>query len=84
MSRYHHANDSDHPVAGERLPMSENKPPQLGVHRIVMPLRVWRKMTPEEYAEQYSTIGKHVSVSQEIVAGCQEVWVYLGGFVQFQ
>ena len=31
------ANDKDHPVAGERFTMSKNEPPQLGVHRIVMP-----------------------------------------------
>ena len=34
-------NDSDHPVAGERLTMSENELPQLGVHRIVMPDQWW-------------------------------------------
>jgi len=40
--------------------------------------RVWRKMTPEEYAEQYASFGQHVAISQEIVQGCQEVWVFLG------
>ena len=54
------------------------------VRVVVMPLQVWRKMTPQEYAEQHKSFGKHVAVSQEIVAGCQEVWVYLGGFIQFQ
>jgi hypothetical protein len=53
------------------------------VHAIVMPLRVWRKMTPQEYAEQHECFGKHVAVSQSIVEGCQEVWVYLGGLVEF-
>ena len=53
------------------------------VDRIVMPLRVWRKMTPQEYAEQHERFGRHVAVSQEVVEGCQEVWVFLGGFIQF-
>lgn len=53
------------------------------VHAVVMPLRVWRKMTPQEYEEQHESFGRHVAVSQEIVEGCQEVWVFLGGFIQF-
>lgn len=54
------------------------------VHAIVMPARVWRKMTPREYAEQHESFGLHVAVSQEIVEGCQEVWVFLGGRIQFK
>jgi len=42
-----------------------------------MNIRVWRKMTPEEYAEQYASFGQHVAISQEIVQDCQEVWVFL-------
>ena len=40
-------------------------------------------MTPQEYAEQHERFGRHVAVSQEVVEGCQEVWVFLGGFIQF-
>jgi hypothetical protein len=54
------------------------------VQRLVMPLQVWRKMMPEEYADQYESFGKHVAVSQEIAEGCQEVWVFLGNFIEFQ
>lgn len=45
--------------------------------------KVWRKMTPEEYAEQYKGFGLHVAISQEVVAGCQEVWVFLGPGINF-
>ena len=54
------------------------------VHAVVMPLRVWRKMTVQEYAEQYGKLGKHVAVSQEIIEGCQEVWVFLGNLIRFE
>lgn len=54
------------------------------VHAVVIPLQVWRIMTPQEYADQHESFGKHFAVSQEIVEDCQEVWVFLGGFVQFQ
>jgi len=54
------------------------------VDPVVMPCRVWKKMTPEEYAWSHETFGKHVAISQEIVEGCQEVWVYLGRFIEFQ
>lgn len=50
----------------------------------VVPVMVWRKMTPEEYAAQYAGFGRHVAISQEVVEGCQEVWVCLGSVIQFE
>jgi hypothetical protein len=65
--------------------MATQKPAETAapVDRIVMPLRVWRKMTPQEYADQHESFGRHVAVSQEIVEGCQEVWVFLGPTIEF-
>ena len=54
------------------------------VYTVKIPLQVWRIMTPAEYSNQYESFGKHIAVSQEIVKGCQEVHVYLGGFVKFE
>ena len=51
---------------------------------IKIPYLVWKKLTPQEYADQYKSFGKHVAISQETVEGCQEVWVYLGDCVQFK
>lgn len=65
--------------------MSSEKTPQSApVHAVVIPLRVWKKMTPQEYAEQHETFGRHVAVSQEVVVGCQEVWVFLGSSIEFR
>lgn len=43
--------------------------------------RACKKMTPEEYAEQYKSFGVHTAVSMEIVTGFQEVWVFRGHYV---
>lgn len=51
---------------------------------VVVPLSVWRKMTPQEYADQYEGFGKHFAVSQEVIEGCQEVWVFLGESIEFR
>jgi hypothetical protein len=50
---------------------------------INMDTLVWRKMTPDEYADKHKEFGKHVAVSQETVEGCQEVWVFLGQIMKF-
>ena len=64
--------------------MATKKPAETApVQRLVMPLLVWKKMTPDEYATQHHGFGKHVAVTQEIVTGCQEVWVFLGPTVEF-
>lgn len=61
----------------------ENASATAPVDRLVTPLQVWRKMTPEEYAAQHRGFGRHVAVSQEIVSGCQEMWVFLGPTIEF-
>lgn len=43
--------------------------------------KAWRKMAPEEYAEQYESFGTHTAISMGVVDGCQEVWVFLGSYV---
>ena len=68
----------------EKIMSSENGQSSAPLHRVVIPLQVWRIMTPQEYADQHERFSKHVAVSQEIVEDCQEVWVFLGRFVQFE
>ena len=69
---------------GEKTMTKTNGADRAPVHTVVMPLRVWRKMTPQEYAKQHERFGRHVAVSQEIVDGCQEVWVFLSGSIEFR